>query len=490
MDEAGNTYITGSFQSASVTFGSVTLNNTDPSGSPDIYIAKLNPQGVVLWARKAGSTSDDVATGIGVDSSGNAYITGYCSGIANFGGINLTNASFIGNVFVVKYDGAGNVIWARSASSANDASANSIAVAANGTSYVSGYFNGAMTFGAFSLAGSGFKDIFVARLDSSGNVVWLKSAGGGVDDEAKGIGIDANGNCYVTGYFISTSAQFGAITLTNNISSAEVFVAKYTSTGTVSWVRQGKGNILEFGYAIAADASGNSYVAGAFWDTFQLGNTTLTNTGSGGDIFVAKYDTSGNLLWAKQAGGDDDDAATGITVDQAGFTYLTGYFTSTSATFAGTTLTNSGEFTGDVFVTKIDPAGNLLWSKSAGSIDDERGNGIAVDKDGNGFVSGYFNASATFDGVTVTNINTSDVFVAKFDTAPFVYKMTRISPTQMSFTYPYLPVTAGMESIPTLGTSIWQPVTNADILIGEQRTVTVSTTNGSRFFRLNKSLPE
>ena len=130
---------------------------------------------------------------------------------------------------------------------------------------------------------------------------WAKKAGGTSYDNGLSIAIDANENSYVTGYF-SGSATFGTTTLTSSSEYySDIFVAKLDNNSNWLWVKQAGGTNWDYGYGIAVDANGNSYVTGYFYNSATFGTTTLTSSGYA-DIFVAKLDSSGNWLWAKQAG--------------------------------------------------------------------------------------------------------------------------------------------------------------------------------------------
>jgi len=298
-------------------------------------------------------------------------------------------------------------IWANQAGGTNDDTGYSIAVDANGNSYVTGSFFGSATFGTTTLTSSGYEDIFVAKMDNNGNWLWANKAGGTNWDYGYGIAVDANGNSYVTGYFWG-NATFGTTTLTCS-GNFGIFVAKMDINGNWLWAKQTGGTNTDLGQSIAVDANGNSYVTGYFWGNATFGTTTLTSSGQY-DIFVAKMDSNGNWLWAKQAGGTSYDDGYSIAVDDNGNSYVTGYFYG-SATFGTTTLTSSGNE--DIFIAKLDINGNWLWAKQAGGTDDDYGKGIAVDDNGNSYITGYFYSSATFGTTTLTSSGYEDIFVAK-----------------------------------------------------------------------------
>jgi len=365
-----------------------------------------------LWAKKAGGKNDDTGYSIAVDANGNSYVTGSFFGSATFGTTTLTSSGYE-DIFVAKLDSNGNWLWAKKAGGQSNDGGRSITVDDNGNSYVTGVFEGSATFGTTTLTSSGGSDIFVAKLDINGNWLWAKKAGGTDFDFGNSIAVDANGNSYVTGYF-SGSANFGTTTLTSSSEYyTEIYVAKLDINGNWLWAKQAGGTDCHDGYGIAVDANGNSYVTGYFKSNATFGTTTLT---SGGiyDIFVAKLDSSGNWLWAKKAGGTNYDDGYGIAVDANGNSYVTGYFLG-DADFGNTTLTSSGG--SDIFVAKLDINGNWLWAKKAGGTSYDYGLGITVDANGNSYVTGYFMNSATFGTTTLTSSGSYEIFVAKMDSS-------------------------------------------------------------------------
>ena len=369
--------------------------------------AQLNPW---LWAKKAGGTSDDHGQGIGVDASGNSYITGYFQGTATFGSTNLTsNGGY--DIFVAKLDSSGNWLWAKKAGGTSDDEGHGIAVDASGNSYVTGFFGGSASFGSTTLISNGNYDIFITKLDSNGNWLWAKKAGGTNPDYGFGIAVDTSGNSYVIGFFEGT-ATFGYTTLISN-GGTDLFVAKLDSSGNWLWAKKVGGTSTDEGYDIAVDASGNSYVTGIFYGTATFGSTTLISNGEE-DIFIAKLDSSGNWLWAKNAGGTGSDEGYGIAVDASGNSYVTGYFYG-AANFGSTTLTSYGYY--DIFIAKLDSSGNWLWATKAGGTDYDIGSGIVVDASGNSYVTGYFDSDATFGSIILYNNRYYDIFIAKLDSS-------------------------------------------------------------------------
>ncbi|MDI3503422.1 MAG: hypothetical protein PWP64_358 [Candidatus Cloacimonadota bacterium] len=409
VDESGNSYVTGYF-GESASFGSTTLTS---SGYEDIFIAKMDSNGNWLWAKQAGGGSTDRGYGIAVDESGNSYVTGYFQGSASFGSTTLASTSSgYYDIFIAKMDSSGNWLWAKRAGGANGDKGYGIAVDESGNSYVTGYFQGSASFGTTTLTSSGGNDIFIAKMDSSGNWLWAKRAGGSSHDSGRGIAVDESGNSYVTGSF-EGSASFGSTTLTSS-GSSDIIIAKMDSSGNWLWAKRAGGSSDDYGYDIAVDESGNSYVTGYFWNSASFGSTTLTSSGLS-DIFIAKLDSTGNWLWAKRAGGSSTDRGYGIAVDESGNSYVTGYFWG-SASFGSTTLTSSRY--SDIFIAKMDSSGNWLWANQAGGSNSDYGQGIAVDESGYSYVTGYFEGSASFGSTTLTSSGQTDIFIAKYFKAP------------------------------------------------------------------------
>jgi len=227
VDSSGNSYVTGDF-SETATFGSTSLSSD--YGDYNIFIAKLSSSGSWEWAVKAGyyaSQEWDRGNGIAVDSSGNVYATGYFSGRATFGNTGLRSSGGY-DIFIAKLNNSGSWQWAVKAGSTGDDRGHGIAVDSSGNAYATGFFRGTATFGTTNLTSSGGSDIFIAKLNSSGSWQWAVKAGG--PDWVRGIGIavDSSGNTYSTGVFKST-AIFGSTNLTSS-GDYDIFIAKLSSS--------------------------------------------------------------------------------------------------------------------------------------------------------------------------------------------------------------------------------------------------------------------
>jgi hypothetical protein len=408
-DSNGYSFVTGFFGGTSA-FGT---NNLASYGQNDIFVARLNPNGTLLWVRHAGTANSEEGLGIAADTLGNCFVTGwYNSAAGKFDTVTLP--SFGGqDVFVAKYDVSGNLKWAVGSGGSATDNGLGIATDTNGNCYVTGVYSATANFSGTTLTNAGSQDMFVAKYDTAGSLLWVRRAGGAGADGGGGIGVDALGNCYVVGGYSSTTIEFDTITITN-AGQSDFFIAKYNTSGVIQWVQRGGGLLNDSpgaGPRVAVDPAGNAYVHGTFQGTATFGTNVLVSSGSN-DLFVAKYDTTGNLNWIKQAGGtgNEDDFNCAIAVDQRGNCYAAGSYL-TNATFAGLSLTNAGDH--DVFVAKYDPSGALQYAQRAGGTNYDYCRGVGVDRNGNCYLGGTFTGTASFQPFQLTSVGSANLFVAK-----------------------------------------------------------------------------
>jgi len=384
--------------------GSITFgsNTFNNYGQDDIFVVKYDPSGNVLWARHAGGSSVDDANGITTDLNGNVYVTGYfLSSTITFGSTTLTNAGS-SDLFVVKYDSSGNILWAKNTGGSLGEAGSAITADANGNVYVTGYSNSSVfIFGSDTLTGAGSDDIIVLKYSNAGNALWARRTGGSSYDDGLSISADATGNVYATGNFHSASITFGSTTLTNS-GADDMFIVKYNTSGTVQWARRAGGTSNDEGYGICT-SGGNVFITGTSNSaSIKFGSITLPGTG-GNDIFIVKYDSNGTVGWAQGAGGTLDDAGTCITADASGYVYLSGFFNSSTMTVSGTTLTNAASGFSDIFIFKYNTSGTLQWAMSAGGSTNDQAFGISAGSGGNVYLTGAFSSSTISFGTTSLN---------------------------------------------------------------------------------------
>lgn len=354
-DPYGNVYVTGYFASPSITFGTKTITNTSTSGSFDIFLVKYNSNGNVIWAKGFGGSDSEYAEGVCTDALGNVYVVG----------------EFSSNNFQID----GNVYY---------------------------YYAG--------------KDVYLAKLDSAGKYQWGAVVGGFGDDYCKSVIADTlyqNDLVYIAGYYNSDTIVFDWYSYSINKSALnDVYVACYYGGGISNYI-SGGGSGDDLIEAMDFDQERNLYFTGEFNSTdFSLGGKSLSSQASN-DAFTIKLDYSLSPKWAKSLGGSGNDITEGISVASNGDVYISGYF-SNSLTVKGQTLTSTGNR--DILVVKYDSSGNEVWGKSWGSTSYDGAEAITVDSYENIYVTGYFQSTnLSFDNFSFQNQGSNDIFLVKLD---------------------------------------------------------------------------
>jgi hypothetical protein len=336
-DAYGNVYVAGHF------IGTISLEDTTfVSQSSDIYFAKYGPYGRLSWARQIGNYNLDQGYDVALNDKGDVYLTGIHRYTANFGGIYLYEK----DGFIVKYNTNGVAQWAKDF----EATATGVATDKAGNVYVTGFFNKTVNFGGISLSlgpNQSYQgtDIFIVKYDPEGNIVWAERAGGTKDDVGiQRVAVDTHGNIYAVGIFEGV-AFFDKIELFAN--GKQIYVAKYDSSANIVWAWCFRANEFQ---GMVLGVNGNLYLSGSFSSLDLGGGKSFESKGST-DVYLAKYLPDGELEWIKNVGGKLQDHGGGVAVDNAGSLYIGGSFTAT-ADFYGDTLI-SVDSTEDMFIWKI-----------------------------------------------------------------------------------------------------------------------------------------
>lgn len=410
-DATGNVIVAGYFSSDSIAFGDITMYNNTP-GFDDLYIVKYDAAGNVLWANGGGGDFDDKATAVATDAAGNVYMTGYFySSSITFGTATLTNAGAVGDILIVKYDPDGNVLRATREGSAGLEIPYAIVVDDDNNLIVAGRFSSnSVVFGTTTLLQAGSMDVFVVKFDPAGEVLWAQGAGGGSNDEAYALAVDADGDIIVAGYY-TQEADFGSFTLPNP-GLANIFLAQCdAATGAFQWAKATANDGDERALAIALDGSDNIYAAGFFQgDSLVVGGTTLYSTATDNG-WVARYDADGDPVWAQ--GLNARSKAQGIAVANNAV-YTCGVFRDDGFTYGTDVLSLAGA--SDLFLLKSDLDGNVQWAagRTGGGESGETANAMAADASGNLVLAGNFDSDfTTFGAEQLTVSDGYDMFVLK-----------------------------------------------------------------------------
>ncbi|MCX6258297.1 MAG: T9SS type A sorting domain-containing protein [Bacteroidia bacterium] len=410
-DLKGNVYITGTFQGTAITFGSYTLNNKN-AGTLDIFVVKYDANGNVLWAKSGGGNNYDYAYGICTDANDNVYIEGYFeSPSILFDMITLNNFGSQ-DVFLVKYDSVGNVQWAKNGINHNGASSIGWGICSDALSnvYIFVSCSSSIIFDQYTLS----QGAFIVKYNKNGNIILVKKIASGLvaNGREQSICTDISGNIYITGGF-QNLAIFGNDTLSG--SWVNIFIAKYDAYGNYLWAKGPSGESI--GSSVSADANGNIYLTGYFGTSVAFGSDTLAGLPfSSSTIFVAKYDSNGNALWGRSPGGTNSDFGQSICTDLSGNIFVTGYFTSPYLNFGGIPVINNNVGNNDIFIAEYDANGNALFAQSIGE-GSEYGMGVCADRGNNIYLTGYFgNYTLNFGSNTLINNGSYDTFLAKLST--------------------------------------------------------------------------
>ncbi|MHA1427922.1 MAG: SBBP repeat-containing protein [Candidatus Helarchaeota archaeon] len=327
IDGSNNLYITGH-------------TNISGSGSFDVFLAKYNSSGDQIWNQTWGLFDYETSRGVATDDN-DIYIAGY----TNSSGAGLFDA------FLVKYNSSGSQLWNKTWGGPSDDLGNDIKVDSEGNVYL---------IGKTESFGAGPSDMFIVKYNSTGFQLWNLTWGGSDSESGECLAIDSQNNLYLTGG-----------TLSFNGGSLNAFLVKYDSSGNEEWLRIWGGSNDDEGYGIVVDKDDNLYITGATW-----------SFGSGGDIFIVKYNYNGILLWNSTWGGNNYECGQGLAVDGSNNVYLAGFDGSWSV----------GPY--NAVLLKYDSEGNYCWYRSWGDQNNnDVGTSVAIDCNNNCYLSGYTNQS-------------------------------------------------------------------------------------------------
>lgn len=348
-----------------------------------------------IWAKGEGGIGNDVANAVAVDELGNTYVAGNLAGAADVSGTTVQGQGLY-DVLLIKYNPQGNVVWVRTAGDDRNQQANAIKYK-NGYVYIAGIFEDTCFFDSNFIVAKGDADVFIAKYDANGNFVWAKGAGGTETDYVSGIDVDDNGNIYIGGNY-ETSAVFDTTTISTTNFFNESFIAKYNNNGTLQWVKTSKGTNTNQITGVAYDNSNGVYFTGFFGSNYGMSDATISSATTSYDILIGKLDLNGTLQWLKKAGSTYEDAAYAVCADAGGNAFIAGYFAGT-ATFGTNTVTYKNY--NDIFVAKYDASGNNEWVRAGKGQELDVAYGIACDTVGNVYATGLFQDNAEFDGTTI-----------------------------------------------------------------------------------------
>jgi len=411
-DNWGNVYVAGSY-SGTVQLGTtqLTVSGNVPAWTTRSFLAKLDATGAYQWAISFdGYVRQSETRLLAVDAAGNAYLAGHYTGpSATFGPFQLTCPAGANSLYVLKVAPNGTYLWARQAAN-NDVAPHGLAVDQAGSVYVAGGFSSASaTFGTITLPNSqaGHTVACVAKLAANGTWQWATQTVAGSyasqGDYAQSVAVDNLGNAYIAGSFGASTITIGSTVLTNNTPygfTSDAFIAKLDTAGQCVWGHRLGGTAYDGIQDVAIAANGDVVCLGYIQGPVDATSWVQPANSSGHfEVFVARLTAAGAPRWAASAGGPDAESPTQLALDAAGNAYVTGRFTSATAYFGTATVTNPhGQLGDEVFVAKIDPAGNWQWAQQTLGTYYSEGHGLGVDPSGTVWLFGSCQSPSTAFG--------------------------------------------------------------------------------------------
>jgi len=405
VDGEGSVFLVGE-ATDEVKLGGATVKS---GGGMDFFIAKLDPKGRFLWGHTGGGSLVDRGYGVATDAAGNCYVTGhYQSADADFGGTKLVNRGDY-DLFVAKYDRAGNLSWIQTAGGKGYDYGHGIAVDGKGDVIVTGAVVGEAEFGGLKIPNEPGSHIFCAKYHTDGKLVWARAASGRAGGSGHGVAVDGPGNIYIGG-LSSGSGQFGDKPLVTPKGSSAV-VVKLSPQGEVLWIAQQFGEPSCLFHEITCDREGRVWACGMFKGRATLGGEKVATTNDkDSDAFISHFDTDGKLLWSRVGQGPAVDYGLGVATDGRGGSFLTGEFTEVFK-LGGEALRSRGGT--DVYVAKFDEKGVLRWIMQGGGDKGDNAYTMVCDANGNLFLGGSFSGTAKFGDARITSTGGNDFYGAK-----------------------------------------------------------------------------
>jgi hypothetical protein len=364
--------------------------------------------GGCVWSAAYGSTGDEVTTSVAVCPCNMVVQTGYYTGACSFGGSVLPCAGGE-DAFLAKYSSGGWHVFSLGFGDASDQRGTDVVVDHGFRPIVIGQFAGSIDLGGGPLVSAGGTDVFLGQVTASGYHLWSHRFGDGADQAGGAVAVDAAGSVVIAGGF-QGSIDFGGGPLTS-AGGEDVYLAKFTNGGAHVWSQAFGAAGSQVASELAVSGAGEILLTGAFQGTLDLGGTPLQSAG-GDDLFVARFDASGNHLWSAGFGDAADQAGTAIAVDSAGAAVVTGTFAG-SIDLGGGPLFSAG--LEDVLLAKLDAGGNHVWSVRFGDGGTQVSAAVTVDSGDNVVVCGAYGGTVDFGGPTHQSSGSWDVFVAKLD---------------------------------------------------------------------------
>jgi len=450
IDSSGNVYSTG-WLSGNTEFTPFTTPLIPTTIEKSVFVLKQNSNGSVIWIKlfSANSYGDSKGTSVVVDENGDIVVVGQFWGTLDFdptAGINNITSTGSSDLFVLKIDGSGNLIWVETIGGSNRQEGVAVTTDNVNNIYIAGDYVGLTDFdpgsGIYNIMSESpyYRDVFALKLNANGAFIWVKSVGAGSDEYANNIDLDSNNNVFFGGRF-SGSGDFNpglGVTTLSAGSNFQAFFVKLDSSGNYIWAKSTQIVSPSYsGFSICKDfkvtPNGDIYFTGVYSDYVDFNPSSNTDIRSTPNVssrsgYIAKWTSSGSFSFVRTFTGNYNSFETyGLDLDTASNIFITGHFSNTVdfSPGAGSYVVTSSS-SEDVFMIKLDPTGSRLLSRTFGktlSSEKNRGNCITLDNNQNIYMGGYYKDTLDINPSyiiynlinTPTNLNnTWSGFCAKF----------------------------------------------------------------------------
>ncbi len=401
-DTEGNIIVAGKFN-GTFTIGGTSLTS---AGSSDAFLAKYDSDYNLLWVKQVGNSNAERTNKAITDASDNIYLAGYFSGTLDIDGTNLT-ATGSNDVYLVKYDKDGTKQWAIQTGCDDNISFKDIEIDDSDNIYLTGDFEGNVTFGSSNLS-STTDNSYLAQCNSSGTWQWGVQTSSPVYTYPYVIAI--KGTDVYWGGEMEGATTFGSTTLTTSSGVQHAFLAKYNTSGAFQWAKEITSTGYAGTYGIAVDSNDDVIVTGYTDGTSIIGTSTFNISNAA--MFLAKYSSAGTFEWAKILEATNNIYGERVAIDANDNPIILGVYRG-STTFDGTAYTPVGF--NDIFVAKYDTDGNPTWIKTGGGTSNDSGTDIVISSDGVIHITGSFIGTATFGDQTYTATGSSDVLLLRYN---------------------------------------------------------------------------
>ena len=407
---SGEYFMAGAY-SETLEIGDTTLASI---GFADVFLSKLDASGSAIWTVSGGSTNIDETAGISIDTSENIIWTGQFWVQSYFGPDTLFAQSSSKAIFMVKYNSQGNYLWSKSISGSGIKVINDVATDSENNIYLTGYFEDSLFIDDDVLIAPDGQNFFLLKYHETGDLIWGKNYGTFGEIRGNCIDIDSNDDIVVGGYF-QGAVDFDGFELESNNIDFDLFVVKFSPSGTAIWAKEALGVYDDICGSITIDSANNIYLSGSFIGEMSLGDgIQIATPGFQENLFLIKYDTDGTPIWARGLDSQEfNDISFGLDIkvhQQA--VGMVGFFDGELKVDEFSILSESSQFNG--FAASFNTSdGKAKWLQLIPGSSQLISNQIEVNSNGELTFGGYFSENAYFDNNTMISNGLNDVFISK-----------------------------------------------------------------------------